>query len=501
MRDHDPLAFELPGAYRRSVTDKIADLLDPPEDVYWADPNRWAADCVTGWVPAFYQSEILDELAQRKRVSARGPHGLGKSGTAAIALLWFADTRDRKGADWKVVTTASVWRQLRNYLWPEVHKWARRLKHRQFNERYELLNLDLRLKTGSAFATASDDEANIEGAHADELLYIIDEAKNVPSNTWDAIEGALATGHAYVLSISTPGRAEGRFYQIHARQPGTEDWWVRHVSLAEAIGAGRISADWAEKRKLQWGENSPVYLNRVLGEFSTLDLEGVISLDWVESANNRWLDLQEEQALTGDILKLGVDIARSGNDQTVLAPLIRTGTTEAIREIIYARSHQDTMTTVGQIREVLAKYPGAYVVPDVVGVGGGVVDRLRELGTQVDAFNASESTRERDRSGELGFYNRRAEAWWKMREALDPTYGPTLALPPDDQLIGDLTAPKWDTAGSKGNIKIEAKDDVKRRIGRSPDVGDSVVMAFNGRTPGGSGFAPVSMERQSTWTR
>ena len=497
-------AFELPSTYQGNVWGRLADILDPPPDPYWDDPNAWARECVNGWNPAFYQTEALTALSQFHRVSVRGPHGLGKTGIAGLATLWFADTRDRKGADWKVVTTAGVWRQLKNYLWPEIHKWGRKLKHRQFNPRTELLTLELRLATGSAFPVASDDEANIEGAHADQILYIIDEAKNVPVATWDAVEGALSTGNAYVLAISTPGRAEGRFYEIHQKKPGTEDWWIHHVTLEDAIRAGRISADWAEARKVQWGEMSPVYQNRVLGEFSTLDMEGLIPLDWVEAANERWEDLRDTGAFADATLeRLGVDIARGGHDQTIFAPyyrLKRTGTL-AVPEIRYFRGI-DTMETAGRIRGILEANPGALVVPDVIGVGGGVVDRVRELGFPVDAFNASEASKKKDRSGELGFYNRRAEAWWKFREALDPAYGPTVALPADDQLIGDLTSPKWDTAGSRGLIKVEPKEDVKKRLGRSPDVGDAIVMGYNGKTDDSvGGWAPVSLEGRSTWSK
>ena len=88
-------------------------------------------------------------------------------------------------------------------------------------------------------------------------------------------------------------------------------------------------------------------------------------------------------------------------------------------------------------------------------------------------FNASEKTSKRDRSGELGFTNKRSAAWWGMRELLEDGL---IALPPDDNLTGDLTAPKWRVM-SGGRIQVESKDDIKKRLGRSPDDGDAVVMA------------------------
>lgn len=119
----------------------------------------------------------------------------------------------------------------------------------------------------------------------------------------------------------------------------------------------------------------------------------------------------------------------------------------------------------------------ALAIVDTDGLGAGVTDRLREQGFTVNAFHASTSSSARDRSGELGFANNRAAAWWSLREALDPASGSELELPDDDQLLGDLTAAHW-TIRSGGLIQLEAKTEIRKRLGRSPDAGDAVVMAF-----------------------
>ena len=519
--------FELPESYHGSVFGSIADLLDPPIDLWWMDPNAWAAANIDGWDPAPYQAECLLHLATHHRVSERGPHGLGKSSMAAIAVLWFVDTRDRRGVDWKVVTTASVWRQLTHFLWPEIRKWAGKLKHRKFTK-FELLTLEIKLKTGSAFAIASDEPENLEGAHADHILYVIDEGKNVPTPTWDAIEGALSTGEAYCLAISTPGKAEGRFYEIQTRKPGTEDWWVKHVTLQEAIDSGRINPAWAEQRKKLWGATSQTYLNRVLGEFATDDaLTNVIPLTWVESANERWLELYARDRHTRTSLprhpdpevmfeqvylrNIGVDVAYMGDDMTILAPLYSNDSIPYIESF----SRIDTQNTAGKVAAKLkrariladeaataglSRPPEAYATIDIIGVGTGVVDAVRVQGLAVDAFNGSEGSDKTDITRELGFINRRAEAWWKLREALDPAFHPTLALPPDDVLIGDLTAPTWSTT-ARGKVQIETKDQIKARLGRSPDKGDAVAQAVDGRSPQGplTTLSFVSFDKTSAW--
>jgi hypothetical protein len=141
------------------------------------------------------------------------------------------------------------------------------------------------------------------------------------------------------------------------------------------------------------------------------------------------------------------------------------------------------MATTGRVAAVLNANPDARAIIDVIGIGAGVCDRLREMGFKITGFNAGTATKRKDRAGELEFENNRSAAWWHLRELLDPAYGPTLALPPDDELIGDLTAPRYSVT-SRGRIQIEKKDDIRKRIGRSTDAGDAVVQACFGSQRG-----------------
>lgn len=444
------------------------------------------ADCIAwreGEAAAQYQCEILQALAKHKRVSARGPHGLGKSTIAAWAIHWFALTRD--GTDWKIPTTASVWRQLSEFLWPEVHKWARRLDWKRigrpaYQEGAELLRMALHLSTGAAFALASDQPSALEGAHADSILYVFDEAKAIPTAIFDAAEGAFSTtGEALALAISTPGASVGRFYDIQSRRAGYEDWWVRAVRLPETIAAGRISTEWAEARKRQWGETSPVYQTRVLGDFATGDTGSVIPLAWVEAANERWEVLRELRQLEKEFHSVGVDVAWTGDDKSVIA--LRFG--NAIAEL-RTFTKVDPMALTGHVTGIIDKHrkPGikaGHAVVDVVGIGAGVVARLRERQYRTVAFNAGSGTDLVDIAGELGFVDKRSAAWWRMREMLDPANGFGIALPQDDELTGELVSPTWKVT-STGRIRVESKDDLRKanRLGRSPDKADAVVMAF-----------------------
>lgn len=468
---------------------------------YYDDWPALIHDCIdwrTDQQPASYQDEIIATLQANHRAAARGPHGLGKTALAAWVILAFALTRD--GQDWKAPTTASAWRQLSKYLWPEIHKWARRLRwdkigREPFNPRLELLTLSLKLETGEAFAVTSDDAATIEGAHADHLLYVFDESKAIPDATFDAAEGAFAgaggdtASEAFALAISTPGEPTGRFYDIHRRKPGYEDWQARHVTLTEAIEAGRISRDWAEQRRLQWGETSAVYLNRVAGEFAASDEDTVIPLAWIELANDRWRDWAEA-GKPGAFAGVGVDVGGGGEagDKSIEALAYDRYKIDTLRKHSRGDPETATMQTAGRVKGILdAKGGRAFI--DVIGIGAGVYHRLREQGYKnALAFNASEgavwqvgkkSVPITDRSGEFTFVNKRAAAWWLMRELLDPVSGVDIALPPDDDLTGELTTPKWKVQ-SGARIQVESKDDIRRRLKRSTDSADAVIQVITG---------------------
>ncbi|MFE2720701.1 hypothetical protein ACFXKI_55125 [Streptomyces mirabilis] len=254
-----------------------------------------------------------------------------------------------------------------------------------------------------------------------------------------------------------------------------EDWHARHVTLEEAVAAGRISADWAEQRARQWGRDSAMYANRVLGDFHASDEDSVIPLSWVEAAIERWHEWDQADRPEVDGRRvLGVDVARSGGDSTVLCH--RCGLLVARLE---THDREDTMHTTARAQAALGEEDGAAAVVDSIGVGGGVVDRLRELGAPVLAYTGAAGTKLRTRDREWGFVNVRSAAYWKLRELLDPAFGAELALPSDDLLAADLTTPTWDiTTGVPPQIKVEPKDDVIARLGRSPDRGDSVAMSL-----------------------
>jgi len=226
-----------------------------------------------------------------------------------------------------------------------------------------------------------------------------------------------------------------------------------------------------------------------MGVFSSAQETGVIPLAWVEAAIERWHEW-DEAGRQGTIVAVGADIARYGDDTTVLAPLTSDNVITELRPSVL----EDTMQTTGRIVGVLRANHEAVAVVDIVGLGAGVFDRLREQQYNALAFNAGERADETDASGELGFVNVRSAAYWHLREMLDPLSQCRVALPDDPLLIGDLTSPQWKTT-SAGKIQLESKDDIRKRLGRSTDYGDAVVQAFWGVRNGGQ--EPVGAVIQS----
>jgi hypothetical protein len=481
-----------------------------------------------GESPTEYQDDILGMVSEGGKTAVQSLHGVGKTTVMSWLVLIFALTRDGDPEhDWKMPITASAWRQLKFYLFPEVKKWAQRLRWDKigrvpFNERKELLRLSLSLTSGEAMAVASDNAGLIEGAHADKMAYLFDEAKLIPAATFDAAEGAFSSANpakgreAWACAASTPGDPSGRFYDICRRAPGFEKWKIRRITLDEALRAGTINPEWVEEMANAWGRDSSIFINKVLGDFAAQDETAVIPLAWVEEAQRIWaadyavsdetgrpiagggLDPEKIGELTG----LALDVSDGGGDLNVLAPLF--GDNVVGRPHAWFPPPNDHVNTARQVANVLDAHGKKGVVQPIVdgiGVGSGIVALLKNWGYKPISFIASERTDLKDASKKLGFLNQRSAAIWNCRERLNPKSGDNIALPPIPELTQDLTTPKWkEIAGAK--IAVESKVEIKKRLEgrtqagastrrRSTDYGDAVVMLL---------FAPLVKKRKpKTW--
>jgi hypothetical protein len=456
---------------------------------------------VTGFKPRPYQEEVVRRLYKKRRLCVRSPRGAGKSAIAANIILHFFVVHN----PCKVPTTAGSWAQLEDYLWPEIHLWAGRADWSLLGIKPKINLLDMSIggsddglikPAQKSFAIRSDEPEKLEGAHSENVLCVFDEAKVIDEATFDAVEGTLSHEGAFALVISTPGSPQGRFYDIQSRKKGFQDWDVMHITFQAQVdaleGAKRdAKIAWANARREQWGEDSPMFKNHVLGEFADTGDDNIIPLEWVMAAVERWKKWRDRGFPEGEewigkknLRAIGADIAGQGKDRTCLS--FRMG--YAIKEITF-KHKASTMDTANKLMSLAGSWPVIRIEAD--GMGVGVFDRCREIKTNqeqeyrntvVQSVIAGSKTTSKDKSGELGFWNMRSFLWWRMREMLEPGSGYDVMLPDDAELIGDLTTPKWELregAGEfKGRIKVEGKDDIRKRLGRSTDAADAVIISL-----------------------
>lgn len=205
----------------------------------------------------------------------------------------------------------------------------------------------------------------------------------------------------------------------------------------------------------------------------------VIPGSWVKMAQERW---EQSKRPCAPMTAMGVDVARGGSDKTVIA--MRYGAW--IDEL---QTYPGASTPDGPAVAALVlkhRRDKAVINVDVVGVGTSVYDHLRNITDKAAPINGAERSAATDKSGELGFVNLRAELWWKAREALDPASGLDICLPPDRELFSDLCAPAWKLTAR--GVQVEGKEDLIKRLGRSPDKGDAVVYAMGTKSLPGIGL-------------
>lgn len=436
-----------------------------------------------------YQKRIIRMVQQEKRVAVKALRGVGKTTIAAcivLAVVTLYGNPYDSADDVKVVCTAGRYRQLEEYLFPEIRKWALRADWSKIGIKMrvdkELLRMAIHLGNRTAFAASPDKAEGIEGAHAKTLLVVVDEAKITPPEVWDAMEGAFSSATpesgdtAFVFAISTPGEPSGRFYDIVKHKPGYEDWSVYNVSLDDALEAGRIDPEWVAQREKQWGKDDPRYKNQVEGEFADFGESSLFKLSWIERAVELWYDLKDEPR--EGLLSYGVDPADGGVDNTAIARF-HGSYCEWIK--YYDVPVMDTVPIVQRLLGAATNVPIGW---DTIGVGTGAYQTLKKKGYKVVSLKASARAEDRagqpikDAFGLNTFADLRSAMYWRVREALDPTspHYDHMAIPPDSRLESELLAHEWEER--MGVLRVLSKDKVKEKIGHSPDGSDAFVFGY-----------------------
>lgn len=400
------------------------------------------------------QKEIVRSVRNNRRTAAPSGHGIGKTFLAACIVLWFLFSFP--GA--KVLTTAPTWFQVENLLWREVRKiFTRSIFATLCRSSLTAISLS---EDWFAIGLSTNDPTRFQGIHAPFVLIVFDEATGVAPEIWDAAEGVAVGGNDRFLAIGNPTDPTSEF----KRKCDSDLWHVLAMSSElhpnvihnREIVPGAVTREWIDERLIDYGgRETSLYRARVLGLFPEQGDDMLISLADVERSQKRW------ERPAGKPKAMGCDVARFGSDETVEIDIFDKGFVGEPRVF----HGQDLMATAGRVKASIAQKKAV----DDSGLGGGVTDRLKEQKVSVLAYIAGEKAVDSER-----FLNRRAETWWMIRDGLKNN---ELHLPPDNKLAADLTNIKF-TYTSKGQIKLESKDDIKKRIGRSPDRGDALAIAI-----------------------
>lgn len=428
--------------------------------------------------PEQWQKEELEALGEHIRKNAElealglpgevwksayaSGHGVGKSAYVAWLILFFMSTR----VDTRGVVTASTQFQLEDKTWPELAKWYNLLINKHwFNWSATGLvfaaypeDKQKNYKTTAATVSEHKTEA-FAGLHNEgkTVFVIFDEASGVNGKVWEVAEGALlGSGEKFFFSLGNPTRPDGEFADCFDKH--THLYRTRHIDSRE-VSHTNVNAVRALIEK--YGEDSDEIKVRVRGYFPSQSFNGFISVDAVHEA-----ELREAYADSAEGLIMAVDVARFGSDQSVIG--YRQGRDARSRP--FRKFKGLTIVRLADIcmQEANTHRPDAIVV-EATGVGGGLIDILRDRGYKVVEVHPGAAANDHKL-----FVNRRAEYWSLMRDWIYERG----CLPQDPELFKQLTTILYTFDRHEQRVKLEPKEEIKKRGLDSPDLADTLALTF-----------------------
>ena len=452
------------------TSDRIVERLWPETSPYVADPDGWATN-VLGVESWSKPRQIRESVRDNRHTAVPAAHDVAKSHTAASIACWWEDIHPVGEAF--VVTTAPRQHQVDSILWREI-----RVMHRRGNLRGRVLPSTAKwLMDGDelvAFGRKTADEADpnqamqaFQGIHSRYVLVIIDEAGGCPDWIFHAADSLAANEHSRVLAIGNPDDPSSHFAEIC--KPGSK----YNVIPVSAFHSPRWSGESVSPRLLEMlvsqtyvdemaalGEDSHLYQAKVLGQFPDVSSDALFPPALLQ----RMCDADLPGLAQGGY---GGDVARFGDSETVLYRN-RGG----VIRLAHAARQQSTVETAEQFTGHVSR-PAVGALPtyvDADGVGGGVVDAMRAANVPVLEFHGGQAAYDSER-----FANRRAEIFWTLRE--DGDAGLVDLDPADKELLTQLGRLRW-KLDARGRIKIESKDEMRKRGVKSPDRADGAAMAY-----------------------
>lgn len=458
---------------------------DPVLDIqakilFWREnPDQFVRE-VFGAEPDNWQDQALKDMTAYNWLSIKSGHGVGKSTFLSWAILWFMTCF----YPCKVPCTAPSAHQLYDILWAEIRLWHRKMPpalSSQFEIKSDRIDL---VGGGDSFAVArtsrKENPDALQGFHSENILFVVDEASGVEEIVFEVAKGALSTRGARQLLTGNPTKSSGYFFKSF------QNPLFHHITVS-CLESKNVDPDYISSMAAEYGIESNVYRYRVLGEFPKSDEDVLIPLDLVQDATGRDIFTSGKPRPVW-----GLDVARYGNDRSCL---VKRHPRE-LKHDIKVWNQLSTMELVGHVKaewdatEEEERPEAIYV--DVIGVGAGVVDRLSELGLPVVGINVSESPA----IGLENVFRMRDELWMGALRWFESR---SVRLKPGiknlEYLVNELTGIRKGYTSS-GKLRVESKDDMKKRGLRSPDVADGFVLTFAFQSSVASGHASA---RNSNW--
>ena len=469
------------------------------------DWNRFCREALHANLDAEQQS-IIASVQHNKMTAVASGTSRGKDFVAACAAMCFMYLTPRweNGklvANTKIAMTAPTGRQVTNIMVPEI----RRLFRNAGFLPGRLVSDDIRTDYEEWFLTgfkASDDNTEAwSGFHAVNTMFVVTEASGISEATYNAIEGNLQ-GNSRMLIVFNPNITTG-----YAARAMKSDRYTKfrlsslnaeNVVKKRIVIPGQVDYDWVKDKVDTWCEKvsrdsfdegqgdfkwkgalyrpNDLFRVKVLGLFPKVSEDVLIPYEWIEIANKRWLRMQEEGFIPAKSCRLGVDVAGMGRDNSVLCS--RYGNYVAEFKAHQSGGKADHMAVAGMVVSYLNN-PKSKAFIDTIGEGAGVFSRLEELGynNAISCKYSEGATGCSDITGQYTFVNIRAYCYWAVRDWLNPKNNFGAALPPCNQLLEEATETHWKFT-SNGSILIEAKEDIKKRLKRSPDYMDALANTF-----------------------
>lgn len=473
--------------------------------VYRKNPVIFAREVLL-FEPDEWQIAALMDLAENPKVAIKSGQGVGKTGLEAVALLWFLCCHPYP----RIVATAPTKQQLHDVLWSEVSKWMS--KSPLLSEILKWTKTYIYMvgneKRWFAVARTATKPENMQGFHEDNMLFIVDEASGVADPIMEAILGTLSGENNKLLMCGNPTRTSGTFYDaFHA------DRTLYKNHTVSSADSPRTNKQNIESLIRKYGRDSNVVLVRVFGKFPKQEDDVFIMLSLIEQCGSKVYELPEDKGMP--YIMFGVDVARYGDDETVIYRNIKGKLNLAVY-----RQGQNLMATVGDIvvqyKKVIREFPDykgrIYVNIDDTGLGGGVTDRLEEVRREqklhrlfIIPINAAEKidtdTNEGKEAAEH-YNNLTTHMWAVLRDLLR---NKQIEIGDEADTFAQLSVRKYFMA-SNGKLELESKKEMKKRGVASPDRADALALStYLGKIKKYTGSAPSSdaingLNKSSYWT-